>query len=64
MTRYSQLQRSDPDRYGRLAGTLIDQGVWVARRGIWYVSAAHTEADVAETADRIESAFKIFNAAG
>jgi glutamate-1-semialdehyde 2,1-aminomutase len=64
MTRYDQLQRSDPDRYGRLAGTLIDQGVWVARRGIWYVSAAHTEADVAETLDRIESAFKIFSMAG
>jgi glutamate-1-semialdehyde 2,1-aminomutase len=35
----------------------------VARRGIWYVSAAHTDADVTETLDRIESAFKIFNVA-
>jgi glutamate-1-semialdehyde 2,1-aminomutase len=32
----------------------------VARRGIWYVSAAHTEADVAETLDRAEQAFRSF----
>jgi glutamate-1-semialdehyde 2,1-aminomutase len=61
ITRYDQLQRSDLGRYGRLASTLIEHGVWVARRGIWYVSAAHTAADVAETLDRMESAFKIFN---
>jgi glutamate-1-semialdehyde 2,1-aminomutase len=61
VTRYDQLQSSDPVRYGRLASTLIEQGVWVARRGIWYVSAAHTEADVTETVDRMESAFKLFN---
>ena len=63
MTRYNQLQRSGPGRYERLASTFIEQGVWVARRGIWYVSAAHTDADVTETVDRIESAFKIFNVA-
>jgi glutamate-1-semialdehyde 2,1-aminomutase len=60
MTRYRDLTRSDPDRYGRLADALIGQGVWVARRGIWYVSAAHTEADVAETLDRVASAFSAF----
>jgi glutamate-1-semialdehyde 2,1-aminomutase len=64
MTRYHELQSSDPGRYARLVDTLIDQGVWVARRGIWYVSAAHTEADVSETLGRAESAFKIFKSAG
>ena len=64
MTRYQQVQGSDAGRYGRLADTLIGQGVWVARRGIWYVSAAHTAADISETADRIDSAFQIFTAAG
>ena len=62
MTRYRDLARSDPDRYGRLADALIGHGVWVARRGIWYVSAAHTEADVSETLDRIEPAFRAFSA--
>ena len=64
VTRYRQLQDSDTGRYGHLADTLIGQGVWVARRGIWYVSAAHTAADISETADRIESAFQMFTAAG
>jgi glutamate-1-semialdehyde 2,1-aminomutase len=60
VTRYRDLARSDPDRYARLAGALIGQRVWVARRGIWYVSAAHTEADVAETVDRVGRAFSAF----
>jgi glutamate-1-semialdehyde 2,1-aminomutase len=64
VTRYRQLQDADAGRYGRLADALIGQGVWVARRGIWYVSAAHTAADVSETADRIDSAFQVFTAAG
>jgi glutamate-1-semialdehyde 2,1-aminomutase len=60
VTRFRDLARSDPDRYARLAGALIGQRVWVARRGIWYVSAAHTEADVAETLDRAGRAFSAF----
>jgi glutamate-1-semialdehyde 2,1-aminomutase len=60
VTRYRDLARSDPDRYARLADALIAERVWVARRGIWYVSAAHTEADVAETLDRAERAFRTF----
>jgi hypothetical protein len=44
--------------------TLIGHGMWVARRGIWYVSAAHTEADVSETLlNRIERAFRAFSEA-
>ncbi len=60
VTRYRDLARSDPERYARLADALIAERVWVARRGIWYVSAAHTEADVAETLDRAERAFSTF----
>jgi hypothetical protein len=36
----------------------------VARRGIWYVSAAHTPADAAETLGRIDAAFGEFSRAG
>lgn len=60
VTRYRDLAGGDPDRYARLADALIGQRVWVARRGIWYVSAAHTETDVAETLDRAERAFRAF----
>ena len=61
VTRYRDLARTDPARYARLADTLIGHGVWVARRGIWYVSAAHTEADVSETLNRLERAFRAFS---
>jgi glutamate-1-semialdehyde 2,1-aminomutase len=61
VTSYGQLKQRDQERYARLAVALFDQGVWVARRGIWYVSAAHSEADVTETVDRVEAAFKAFS---
>jgi glutamate-1-semialdehyde 2,1-aminomutase len=56
LTRYAQLQSIDQDRYGRFAGHLITYGIWVAYRGIWYVSAAHTLDDVEETVKRFEAA--------
>jgi glutamate-1-semialdehyde 2,1-aminomutase len=55
-----QLQSTDQDEYGRLALSLIDNGIWVAYRGIWYVSAAHNQQDVSETVERIDSAFAAF----
>jgi glutamate-1-semialdehyde 2,1-aminomutase len=34
--------------------------VWVAGRGIWYVSAAHTEDDIEETLSRVDGAMRSF----
>ena len=62
VTRYSDLQQADSSRYAQLAETLVEHGVWVARRGIWYVSAAHADADVAETIERARAAFAEFAA--
>jgi glutamate-1-semialdehyde 2,1-aminomutase len=62
-TSYGQLKQRDQERYARFAVALFGQGVWVARRGIWYVSAAHTQADVTETVDRVRAAIKVFTAA-
>jgi glutamate-1-semialdehyde 2,1-aminomutase len=56
ITRYAQLQAIDGDRYGRFAAKLIAAGIWVAYRGIWYVSAAHTPDDVDETVKRFDAA--------
>jgi glutamate-1-semialdehyde 2,1-aminomutase len=64
VTRFRQLAGADAARYGRLADVLIAHGVWVARRGIWYVSAAHTEADIDESAGRIGRAFEAFRTGG
>ncbi|MBV9922122.1 MAG: aminotransferase class III-fold pyridoxal phosphate-dependent enzyme [Pseudonocardia sp.] len=61
ITRYHQLQHVDQHRYRNLGRALIDAGVWVAYRGIWYVSAAHTERDVDETLERVDTAFAAFS---
>lgn len=47
----------DLARYERLAAHLVRNGVWVAGRGIWYVSAAHGAAELDETLRRVEAAF-------
>jgi glutamate-1-semialdehyde 2,1-aminomutase len=54
---YDDLLALDAARYGTLAMVLIEHGVWVAYRGIWYVSVAHGPADVAETLERVDAAF-------
>lgn len=40
-TDFRTLQQLDLARYSRLAGALVEHGIWVAGRGVWYVSAAH-----------------------
>jgi glutamate-1-semialdehyde 2,1-aminomutase len=54
---YDDLLALDAARYGTLAKVLIEHGVWVAYRGIWYVSVAHGPADVSETLERVDAAF-------
>jgi glutamate-1-semialdehyde 2,1-aminomutase len=56
ITSYRRLQQIDSERYCRFARHLIGCGVWVAARGIWYVSAAHQHEDVEETIKRIDAA--------
>ena len=56
VTDYRSLQMRDADRYRRLADALIAEGIWVARRGIWYVSAAHGDEEVEVTLERAEAA--------
>lgn len=53
---YSDLSRFDQSRYRRLAAALLEHGIWVSRRGIWYVSVAHTEKEVDVTLDRARKA--------
>jgi glutamate-1-semialdehyde 2,1-aminomutase len=58
VTDYRSLQRCDADRYGRLARRLVDEGVWVASRGVWYVSAAHGDEEVGVTLERAARAME------
>lgn len=41
VTDYRSLQQLDLPRYTSLAASLVEHGLWVAGRGVWYVSAAH-----------------------
>jgi glutamate-1-semialdehyde 2,1-aminomutase len=50
------LNAFDTARYRALVDRLVDQGVWVARRGIWYVSAAHGQREVSVALERFDAA--------
>lgn len=47
---------SDRDRLSRLVQLLQDRGVRPTSRGLWFVSTAHSDADVAETVGRLDEA--------
>ena len=46
----------DADLYHRFARLMLEEGVRLIPRGLWYVSAAHTDDDVAFTLQAAESA--------
>ena len=50
-------RRHDAPRWGHLRRCLLEEGVRSIERGLWFLSLAHSEADVAETLARAERAF-------
>ncbi len=48
--------RADREAYRHFAAALLDEGVHVIPRGLLYVSAAHTEADLVETREAVRRA--------
>ncbi|HVR32556.1 MAG TPA: hypothetical protein VMS74_07585 [Acidimicrobiia bacterium] len=58
---YGELRRLDASRYVEFSRVLISQGVWVAGRGIWYLSTAHDDADVDLTLERVDEAMRVFS---
>lgn len=58
---YQDLLEADSARYRSFAGSSArDAGLWLASRGIWYVSASHDEATTAETLERLRTALIAF----
>lgn len=49
LTDYRSAARMDAARYHRLTAALMERGVRVLERGLFYVSTSHTEADIDET---------------
>ena len=50
------LQRLDLVRYQRFASRLAEHGVWVAGRGIWYVSTVHGDRERDAVLERMDAA--------
>ncbi len=49
--------RNDGPRFGHLRRCLLEEGVRAIERGLWFMSLAHTEADVEEALTRADRAF-------
>lgn len=56
VTDYRSYQRADLERQRRFLRALQDHGVRVTSRGTWFLSAAHTDADIDETLAAAERA--------
>ena len=57
---FDELQQLDLGRYAEFSSVLVEHGIWVTGRGIWYMSAAHREADIDETLKRFSAAMTAF----
>lgn len=53
---FEGLNKRDLAGYAELAKLFAQYGVWVAGRGIWYVSAAHGPAELEEALSRVDAA--------
>lgn len=51
------VRRHDAPRWAHLRRCLLTHGVRAIERGLWFLSLAHTEADVSEALQRMEPAF-------
>jgi glutamate-1-semialdehyde 2,1-aminomutase len=58
------LEQCDREAYSRLAMGLLQRGVRVLERGLWYVSTAHSPDQVAATLQAFEDALPEVLAAG
>lgn len=56
VTDYRSLQQLDLARYAQFSTKLVEHGIWVARRGVWYVSAAHGPSELEAALSRFETA--------
>lgn len=54
--------RHDAPRWAKLRRCLLEEGVRAIERGLWFISLAHTEADIDEALQRAERAFARFAA--
>ena len=51
------VRRHDSARWAHLRRCLLEEGVRAIERGLWFISFAHTAADIEETLRRVARAF-------
>jgi glutamate-1-semialdehyde 2,1-aminomutase len=54
VTDFAAFNRRDAAKYAKFAELLLEAGVLVRSNGLWYVSAVHTDQEVAESLDAVE----------
>jgi glutamate-1-semialdehyde 2,1-aminomutase len=57
VSEYADTLAADSARFARFAELMLDRGVNVLPRGWWFISAAHSDEDVAATVEAARSAF-------
>lgn len=62
VTDWRSLQNLDLDQYSRFSSRLVDHGVWVTSRGVWYTSSAHRAAELEAALHRFTEAISGWNA--
>jgi len=55
---YATYSRADQARLGLFLGALLERGVRPTSRGTWFLSAAHSDSDVAQTLDAVDRALQ------
>ena len=61
VTDWRSLQQLGLAEYVRFASHLVDNGLWVTDRGVWYVSVAHGPRELTETQERFEEALRAWS---
>jgi glutamate-1-semialdehyde 2,1-aminomutase len=53
----SQVANADAEKYARFCEGMLERGVRLIGRGVWFVSTEHSDADVQRTLDVAEEVF-------
>src|SRR5699024_5550621 len=61
---YRDFAATDRAAMGRLHQRLLDRGVSIVPRGLWFLSTEHTEAHLAETIEAVEASLRQLDDAG
>jgi glutamate-1-semialdehyde 2,1-aminomutase len=59
---FGQLQTTNRTQYGELWQSFLGHGIWIAKRGIWYLSAAHTGDVIDELLQRAAESMRSYRA--